>query len=610
MAEEIDTLFQEAVDALRNGDRPRAKELLTRLIKTDQNNANYWVWMSATVETSKERAYCLQTALRIEPENAAAKRGLVLLGAMPPDETAQPFPVNHPRAWEENLKLAHEKPKERKPFFQRPLVRLAGLTVAGLAVLSLVFFGFILPNRDQFTFGPPPTSTGPTPTFTATPTFVNATAAASSTFIGPTPLWALLPQTYTPTPFYLPTDNDPQLGEILRAIRTAYAKGQWEEMRGFIEQGLTYRDDLPDLWYLMGESYRMEGKYRDALDAFDRALEIDAKFAPAYVGQARVALAQNPDTDVSAALDMAIKSWPDYVDARIMRAAYLTDHDDPEAALKDLQEAGKITTDSALLFYEYARVYLALNEPEKSVAAAEHAKELDITMLPVYLVLGQAHIANNQPDEAATALTTYVTYAPDDPFAYLALGKLHYFLGDFESALEDLDQSVRLKNIPEARLYRGLVYVELERGPDAEFELRNALDFFQESFIGRIGYVRALYLNEKFGSSAIEASNALQLAETDEEKAQVYYWRAKSYEKQTPVRGEEAKRDWEALLALPEDAVPAAWRREAQQHIAALITPTVTLTPTRTGTPTKTPTPSRTPSPSPSPKPSPTPTPR
>ena len=83
MPEEVDTLFQEAVESLRTGDRPHAKDLLTRLLKTDQNNVNYWVWMSAAVETAKERVYCLQTALRLDPENGTAKRGLILLGALP-----------------------------------------------------------------------------------------------------------------------------------------------------------------------------------------------------------------------------------------------------------------------------------------------------------------------------------------------------------------------------------------------------------------------------------------------------------------------------------------------------------------------------------------------
>ena len=77
MAED-DAVFQEAVEALREGKKARARELLTGLLKTDQNNATYWVWMSAAMETPKERIYCLQTALKLDPENAAAKRGLRL----------------------------------------------------------------------------------------------------------------------------------------------------------------------------------------------------------------------------------------------------------------------------------------------------------------------------------------------------------------------------------------------------------------------------------------------------------------------------------------------------------------------------------------------------
>ena len=101
-------MFQDAVNALRAGNKALAKDVLTRLLKTDQNNATYWVWMSAAMETHKERVYCLQTALRFDPENIAAKRGLTLLGAIPPDENVQPFSLNHPRAWEEKLLLAHE----------------------------------------------------------------------------------------------------------------------------------------------------------------------------------------------------------------------------------------------------------------------------------------------------------------------------------------------------------------------------------------------------------------------------------------------------------------------------------------------------------------------
>ncbi|MFN3491762.1 MAG: hypothetical protein ACK40V_06035, partial [Anaerolineales bacterium] len=133
-----DTIFQDAVEALRRGNKLRAKELLTLLLKSDQNNAVYWIWLSAAVDSQKERIYCLQTALKLDPENATAKRGLILLGALAPDDTIQPFPMNRPRTWEEKLLLANEKPKVRVSPFKSPAVRLAGVALLGIALCVYV----------------------------------------------------------------------------------------------------------------------------------------------------------------------------------------------------------------------------------------------------------------------------------------------------------------------------------------------------------------------------------------------------------------------------------------------------------------------------------------
>src|SRR5512132_161408 len=170
-----DAVFQEAVEALRVGNKSRARELLTGLLKTDQNNATYWVWMSSTLDTAKERIYCLQTAFKLDPQNAAAKRGLILHGALPPDETIQPFPINRPRAWEEKLLLAHEKPRAKgwAAIKGSPVARLGGFVVLGAVLIGAVVFGFILPRINQV--GPPTATPGPSPTYTLTPTALNAT---------------------------------------------------------------------------------------------------------------------------------------------------------------------------------------------------------------------------------------------------------------------------------------------------------------------------------------------------------------------------------------------------------------------------------------------------
>jgi hypothetical protein len=82
-------MFQEVFHAIEAGDRVRARDLLTRLLRTDKNNPDCWLWMSAVVDTPKERIYCLKEVLRLDPANQAARRGLVILGAAPADPALQ-----------------------------------------------------------------------------------------------------------------------------------------------------------------------------------------------------------------------------------------------------------------------------------------------------------------------------------------------------------------------------------------------------------------------------------------------------------------------------------------------------------------------------------------
>ena len=81
-----DSMFAEVLAAIDHNQRARARDLLTRLIKANPGQSDYWVWMSAVVDTPKEQIYCLKEALRVDPQNKTAQRGLAILGVLPPDE--------------------------------------------------------------------------------------------------------------------------------------------------------------------------------------------------------------------------------------------------------------------------------------------------------------------------------------------------------------------------------------------------------------------------------------------------------------------------------------------------------------------------------------------
>jgi len=592
-----DTMFQDAVEALRSGDKARAKELLTELLKTDQNNPTYWIWLSAAVVTSKERIYCLQTALRLDPENAIAKRGLILLGALSPDENIQPFPLNRPRAWEDKLLLEHEKPRPTgvRGLASNPMTRLAGILAAGVLVCGLAVAGLMLPRNNQFRPGPTNTP-GPSPTFTLTPTFIGAAPGApTATFIGPTPLAALLGISYTPTALYVNTPRSPLSGDTYRVAKAALSRGDLDEYIRSMKDIARAEPDAADVPFYIGEAYRLSGDCRSALESYNNSLKIDNKFGPSYLGLARARRCMDPGADVTSLFDLAIQADPNFGETYLERAGFYMDRKDPAAALIDLQLALERMPDSALVQLGFARAYLMQGLNVKALSAAQQANQIDLTLLPSYYVLGEAYTLNQKYGEAIKPLETYLIYVKKDGRAYALLGEAYARTGVYQPALDALTQALSLD--PAQRrsfIYRGLSNLELGKLDDAEYDYRKALDFFPNSFDANLGLTRTYYMKEQFGSAYLQAEVSYAKAANNREKALALYWRALSQEKRGNLK--DAIKDWQALLALPESAMTSQMRNDAEVHLRAIVTPTntprggaKTPTPSRTPTPTKTP---------------------
>lgn len=71
--------LQQAITAVKSGDKATGKQLLIEIIKAKPNDEAAWLWMTQAVNTNQERLKCLQTVLKINPNNEAAKKGLAAI---------------------------------------------------------------------------------------------------------------------------------------------------------------------------------------------------------------------------------------------------------------------------------------------------------------------------------------------------------------------------------------------------------------------------------------------------------------------------------------------------------------------------------------------------
>ena len=193
-------LYQEAQDAINNNDKKLARDLLTRLLKLNRAKPEYWLWMSAVVETQKERGYCLKEVINLDPGNLLAIHGLRLLG----EDLEYPGPtltLNDLRQdWKTSLEV--EQPKTASPHALR--AKIFGYSMMGVLVVGLIFGGIYLALRPRQQIDNSPIKKWSlTPPVTAT-----LDITPTPTFEGPVPLWTLLEATFTPTPLYVVTPHN------------------------------------------------------------------------------------------------------------------------------------------------------------------------------------------------------------------------------------------------------------------------------------------------------------------------------------------------------------------------------------------------------------------
>ncbi len=584
-----DTVFQEAMSAIQAGDKNRARDLLTRLIKTNPNNAQYWMWMSAVVTSSRELIFCLKETLKRDPQNVTARRGLILQGALPPDPSLA-IPANLQRRNWESQYFAKQTIPGQLPGPSK--LRLA-LTIVGVLVLAAVIivvaFGF---NRQEVPafirwiqrYTPAPTSDVPTETPTAT--------EAVTPTPKPTGEAAFELITSTPTALYVATPH-PRT-ESYRSSLIALQRGDWTGAVTFLQQAIK-EDSQPDLYYLLGEANRMLDKPTDALQAYEQAINMDPRFAPPYLGQARLLQKTSPGlkSAIRTNLEKAVALDANFLEAQLELATLLIEQNDPQSAMAVLAEAVRSNPDSPAVAVLQARASLAMDQPEQALGFAQRATELDPGSLDGYLLLAEMYRANDDLRGSIAPLEIYTRYILDNAQSLAWLGQAYAAQGDHAAALRAVDRAVALNaRSLDARLIRAFIYIDLEDADNAREDLNIANGIKANVFQVYLGLGRAARLDGDNSEAWRSFSSALRLANSDGEFAQTYYWRALTLEEMKQFSA--AIADWTEVQDLNGASLTASQFLTASQHLQNLVAsatpPTRTPTSTQTQPATRTPT--------------------
>jgi hypothetical protein len=174
----MNSKLQQAVTAIKSGDRKLGYQLLIEVIKTEPQSKDAetaWLWMAAIVDEPEKKRKCLETVLAMNPSNTVAKKGLAQL--VSPEKP--PFDVEMPKVGD----IAPVKLQSSTPTFTSAKKSSSNILI--LLVLFLVAFCVCCAMPLVLAIWSPPETSNPTESSTYSVTLsVSGTANHASVTYG------------------------------------------------------------------------------------------------------------------------------------------------------------------------------------------------------------------------------------------------------------------------------------------------------------------------------------------------------------------------------------------------------------------------------------------
>jgi tetratricopeptide (TPR) repeat protein len=244
------------------------------------------------------------------------------------------------------------------------------------------------------------------------------------------------------------------------------------------------RKNLAEQNYLAGLQNLDQNRYKDAVEAFDRAIELNPDYMLAYANKAYTLTNLGEYEKALQAVNRVLEIDPDYAWALGQRGKIYNDMKEYHKALIDLDKAIEMDSNDK---YAYANKSYALGEIgeyEKSIQAINRVLEID----------------------------------PDYAWAYNQRARLYIDLKKYEEALKDLDKTIKLDNkFKWAYANKSLSLNELGNYDEAFKAINKAIELDQ-NYGWAYGQRARIYINQKdFKNALPDTIKAIELGDTSKE---------------------------------------------------------------------------------------------
>ncbi len=164
-----------------------------------------------------------------------------------------------------------------------------------------------------------------------------------------------------------------EVGRLARAAEDALAKGRPADAANFAERAVKAAPQNAKLWFLLGYTSRLAGRYPQSLDAYKRGLQVDAGSVEGLSGMAQTYARMGQTEEAKRLLMQVIAANPRRATDLLVAGELFFQTGDTERGLQLLQRADAMrpSAHSELLM---ATAYMRLKQPDKAKQLLDLAK--------------------------------------------------------------------------------------------------------------------------------------------------------------------------------------------------------------------------------------------
>ncbi len=488
------TARQQGIAALRAGDIPTARRLLSEAIVYDSTDVEAWFWLSSAVSSKGEQRYCLLRVQALNQDHAGAVQGLAGLPAVEPIDPLSHTPLpQSPVAPGSMPSVAAARPW----WFVWAIAGGVSLIVLSIVIISVALsVGSSVPKPVTQTGNgtmlatPAPANGGLSPTQTADLLSISTPPAEQTPgapFITASPSTNVAP---TAPSLVVPGDDSaPALAArgLVRERRDADFEGAMADFTAAIALDPSYAD----AYYLRSALHYTQGDFEQGQRDLDRAIEIDSTSAHSFYHRGRIASSLN-HSDALTNYNDAIRLDPGYAQAYYSRAVYKTNQGNITGAIDDYTAAVAADPQMAFAYANRANLYDDLGKLEAALEDYDTAIRLDPLYYHAYY--NRAYAYRWYLNDPASALPDYemaVKLRPSSAPAHCEMGSTRFALGDAEGGLRDTSRAIELDPQYSCAYYsRGRINNSLHLYADAIADFTRYMklepdEYISDALIGR-----------------------------------------------------------------------------------------------------------------------------